>query len=61
MLREEIRDEADLPFTGKTDAQILRELFGGRTRRRTVRPDEGSEHPNTMAGVPDDETGSQTP
>jgi hypothetical protein len=53
MNREEIRDDASLHFIGKTDAQILRELFGGRVRRSTALPDEQSEHQTKMAGTVD--------
>ena len=59
MLHEEIRDDADLHFTGKTDAQILRELYAFRGRRLVVLPDEQSEHQNTMAAIPDDEIEGQ--
>ena len=60
MIREEIRDDGDLHFIGKTDAQILRELYGTRARRGIVLADEQSEHQNNMAVIPNDETGSQT-
>jgi hypothetical protein len=59
MIREEIRDEPGLPFIAKTDAQILRELFGARTRGRIASPDEQSEHQNEIAG-PRDEAAHQT-
>jgi hypothetical protein len=59
MLREEIRDDADLHLIGKTDAQILRELYGVPARRGRVLLDEQSEHQIKMAAS-DDETGSQT-
>jgi len=49
MNREEIQDGAGLHFLGKTDAQILRELYGGRTRRSIVLPEERSEHRHNMA------------
>jgi hypothetical protein len=61
MLSEEIRDDADLPFIGKTDAQILRELYGVQIRtgrRRFFLPDEQSEYQDEITG-PDDEAGSQ--
>jgi hypothetical protein len=58
MIREEFQEDADLHFIGKTDAQILRELFGGRTRGRIASPDERSEHQNRMT-APDNEAGSQ--
>jgi len=60
MIREEIRDDGDLRFIGKTDAQILRELYGTRARRGIVLADEQSEPQNKMAAMPNDETGSQT-
>lgn len=60
MIREETREDGDLHFIGKTDAQILRELYGLRTRRGIIMPDELSEHQNEIAAIPDDETGSQT-
>jgi hypothetical protein len=59
MIREEIREDASLHFIGKTDAQILRELFGGRRRGRMALPDGQSEHQNEMAAMAEDETGSQ--
>jgi hypothetical protein len=59
MIREEIRDDADPHFTGKTDAQILRELYGLRSRRGIVLNEELPEHPNKMAAISDDETESQ--
>jgi hypothetical protein len=60
MIREEIREDAELHFIGKTDAQILRELFGGRIRRPVALPDEQSEHQSKVAPALDRETGSQT-
>jgi hypothetical protein len=60
MIREETREDADLHFIGKTDAQILRELYGIRARRGIVLSDEQSEHQNKIAAMPDDEKESQT-
>jgi hypothetical protein len=60
MIREEILEDAELHFIGKTDAQILRELFGGRIRRPIGLPDEQSEHQSKIAPAPDHEIGSQT-
>jgi hypothetical protein len=62
MISEAILEHADARFIGMTDAQILRELFGARgrhgmARRRTVLPDEQSEHQDEMA---DDGAESQT-
>jgi hypothetical protein len=58
MIREEIVEDAGAHFIGMTDAQILRELFGGRGRRSIVVPDEQSGDQGEMA---DDETESQAP
>jgi hypothetical protein len=60
MIREEIRDDADLHFIGKTDAQILRELYGFRTRRRIALTDDQSAHKIKMTETPDGEAGSHT-
>lgn len=60
MIREEIRDDGDLHFIGKTDAQILRELFGIHGRRSIVLPDEQYEHQDNTPTMPDDEKGSQS-
>ncbi len=63
MTREEIREDADLDFIGKTDAQILRELYGFpiRTGRRGfVLPDEQFAQDN-MAARPDDERPKNAP
>jgi hypothetical protein len=59
MIREDIQENADLRFIGKTDAQILRELYGSPARRRAVSRDEKTEHQIKAAAAPDDETGSQ--
>jgi hypothetical protein len=58
MIREETLEDADAHFIGLTDAQILRELFGARGRRRAVLSEEPSEHQDGMA---DDEAESQAP
>jgi hypothetical protein len=60
MIYEEIREDAGVRFIGKTDAQILRELYGVRGRRHNVLPDEQSEHQDQMAAMAEDEPGSQT-
>jgi hypothetical protein len=59
MIREEIREDAGASFIGKTDAQILRELYGIPARRRIARPGEQSEHRNKSAATPDGETETQ--
>jgi hypothetical protein len=58
MIREDIQENADLRFAGKTDAQILRELYGSPARRRAVPRDENAEHQSKAAAASEDEAGS---
>ena len=55
MIRDEVREDVDPRFIGKTDAQILRELAAIWGHRGVVLPDEESGRQTKMAAMPDDE------